>query len=639
MAIVKMSRISIVGLEDSKDGILRLLMRRGFMQIDNGEGLLEQEDFKDILQKDGCESEVIQAEQSMLSINQAIESLKRTAQIKSPAFMPRPDFKAMDLAGFEEQLATAERINALSRDIISEKNTRNALANSRDALMPWVKLDIPLDQMETRVTAAVLGTLPAGADINAVEAALNDMAPESVIGIVERDKQFCYIYLIAHKDSMDEAVEAIRESGFSPVVFSDETGTPSEAIAAYDDKISACDKKAENMAEEIKAMSGSLGGLQNAYDYCTAQRDKAQAVENIVKTKTSFCITGWLPADKTITLVKELTDDYGCYVETKETEKGEDFPVLLENNSVVTPFESITNMYSTPSPRDIDPSAIMSFFYIIFFGMMLADAGYGLLIALACLFIVKRGKMQKGEGNLIKLMGICGVSTTIWGFIFGSFFGVGTPALINPLEDVMLLMAMSLVFGLIHIYIGLGIKGYTLLRDKDYMGFAGDVLAWYIFIAGVVLLVLPIVAGDIGALADAGVWLAVIGAVAIILTNGRQQRNPFMKLYKGVSALYGITGYFGDVLSYTRLMALCLSSGVIAQVVNLLGQMAGPIGIVLIGLAGHAVNLFIGALGAYVHTSRLQFVEFFGKFYEGGGIPFKPFKFKPKYTNMSKEEM
>ena len=239
-------------------------------------------------------------------------------------------------------------------------------------------------------------------------------------------------------------------------------------------------------------------------------------------------------------------------------------------------------------------------------------------------------------------MGICGISTAIWGFVFGSVFGSslpGIPVIINPLKDVMVLMAMSLVFGIIHIYIGLGIKGYTLLRDGDVIGFISDIILWYIFITGVCLLIIPVVAGDIGIFSVIGKYLAIIGMVGIILTNGRAYKGIFMKLFKGTSALYGITGYFGDILSYTRLMALCLSSGVIGQVINLLGAMAGPVGMIIIGLIGHSINLFIGALGAYVHTSRLQFVEFFGKFYEGGGEAFTPFKFRTKYTSINEEEM
>lgn len=638
MAIVNMNKISIVGLEFEKDHILKFLMKKGFVQIDDSTSLLEDEFFGKSLKKDSREQLVYEYEQKMSSINVAIEVLKSNIKIKKQMLSPKDDFNNISSDYAEKLYEDILKINSISKEINSIKSEENSLLSTKEILMPWEKLDLKLGNLSTKFSRTILGTIPTTSNLDQVRNKLYDEVPESVMGVVNEDKQFRYVFTVVHKDSLYNAVETLREYGFSQVTFGLLEDTPKTEISNIENKINKIQNDKNNLIEKIKSYGEKIKEYENLYDYYMILKDENKIVENFIKTKTTFCLNGWLPSKKADNLVKILTEEYKCYVETEKGNKDEGYPVLLENNSIVTPFEDIVNMYSTPSTKDIDPSGIMAFFYIIFFGMMLADAGYGILIALACFFVVKKTKLKKGQGNLIKLMGICGVSTTIWGFVFGSFFGAGTPALINPLEDVMLLMAMSLVFGIVHIYIGLGIKGYTLLRDGDIMGFISDILLWYIFITGVCLLVIPIVAGDIGIFAVIGKYLAIIGAVGIILTGGRTYKG-FIRIFKGVSALYGITGYFGDILSYTRLMALCLSSGVIGQVINLLGAMAGPVGIVVIGLIGHAINLFIGALGAYVHTSRLQFVEFFGKFYEGGGEAFVPFKFRTKYTSINEEEM
>ena len=198
-------------------------------------------------------------------------------------------------------------------------------------------------------------------------------------------------------------------------------------------------------------------------------------------------------------------------------------------------------------------------------------------------------------------------------------------------------MGLALLLGIIHIYVGMLMKAIMLVKEKKIFDAICDILFWYLLLTGVFMLVIPIVAGDIGIWSVVGKYLAIIGVIGVLLTGGRKEKNIIKKFTKGLSSLYGITSYFSDVLSYSRLMALCLSTGVIAQVVNLLGGLVGPIPAVIVGIIGHGFNLANSALGSYVHTSRLQYVEFFGKFYEGGGKEFTPFKYKNKYTRIKEE--
>lgn len=641
MAIVKMSKISIFGSMTQKSQILKLLMKRGFVQIDDSTFLTEEEDFKGVLSKDSDESNVISTEQKIYQVGQAISVISAKIHNKKALFAPKEYFTEMEQSQAKDIFIKSVEVNNFSKKISSLKSDENVLTNNKNVLIPWEDFDIPFEKWETKHTKVILGTLPITQSINAIQEKFDDENAEILIGTIATDKQFTYIYLFGHKRVFDQGMETLRAHGFSSVSFSETEGTIKDNIAKYDQKIQSVVKEIEETTEKIKGCADLLPKLENLYDYFSVERDESKAVGKLVKTKTTFCLTGWLPQKKRDRLVKELSATFDCFVETSEVEGDEDFPILLENNALVTPFESVTNMYSVPGPTDIDPNPIMAFFYIIFFGMMLSDAGYGIILAFACGFIIWKGKMKKGEGNLYKLIGICGISTTVWGVIFGSGFGDLLPIkpIISPLEDVMVLMGMSLLFGIVHIYVGLGIKAINLIRGGKPLDALFDIGLWYLFITGVCLLIIPIVAGDIGVYAEIGKYLAIIGALGLVLTQGRSFKGIFMKGFKGVSSLYGITGYFADILSYSRLMALCLSTGVIGQVINLLGEIAGPVPAIIIGIIGHTANLLINALGAYVHTSRLQYVEFFSKFYEGGGTPFTPFQYNTKYTSINDKEM
>ena len=640
MAMVEMSKLSIVGLNADKAHMLNLLIERGLVQIDDSAYLLEEE-YGQTLQRDSAESEVLQFEQKISLIGQCLESIQKYVTVKKPMLAPKRKYQPIENEAEEDKIfETAVNINMFHRDLESAKNEENAAMLKKEMLQPWASLDVELHKLETKHSKMLLGTFPTTMKLEQVRAKLEEVALESVVNVVKSDKQFDYCYVIAHKEVYDNVTEVMKEFGFVPAALPKVQGTAQQGIKEFENLIEKRKKEQQQLEEDIKAFQDMIPALENLYDYYTIEREQRKAYEKLVKTENTFCLSGWLPSKKADALKEELTSAFLCVVETQQGDKEEGYPILLENNSLVTPFESITNMYSCPSTKDIDPNSIMSFFYIIFFGMMLSDAGYGIIIALVSFFIVKKAKMKKGEGNLFKLLGWCGISTVVWGCIFGGVFGdlIAIPALINPLEDVMVLMGLSLLFGIIHIYVGLGIKGYMLIRSNKALDALFDVGLWYVFVTGICLLVIPVVAGPIGVWSEVGKYLSIIGAVGLILTQGRSFRGILMKGFKGVSSLYGITSYFADILSYSRLMALCLSTGVIGQVINLLGEIAGPIPAIFIGVIGHTANLLINALGAYVHTSRLQYVEFFGKFFEGGGSPFMPFKRKTKYTAVSSEQ-
>nr|MBP8988825.1 V-type ATP synthase subunit I [Clostridia bacterium] len=318
------------------------------------------------------------------------------------------------------------------------------------------------------------------------------------------------------------------------------------------------------------------------------------------------------------------------------------YPILLRNNRLVKPYEVIVEMFSPPSTKEKDPTPLMAPFFFFFFGMMLSDVGYGFLLSAVCALAVFKFKVKGEMERLCRMLFLCGISSMIWGFLFGSFFGDMVsvlsqnrfnfkPLWFNPMDDAILLMIWSMIFGAVHLFAGMGAKAYILFQTGHGKDAILDIFPWYFIITGLGLM--------LGGYGSAGQIMAIAGAAVLILFGGRGTKNPMMRLFKGLFSLYDITGYFSDILSYTRILALVLATSVIAMVVNLLGFLGGPsitgfIFYVLVAILGHTLNLALSSLSAYVHTSRLQYVEFFSKFYEGGGRLWQPLKIKTKYVDL-----
>ena len=362
-----------------------------------------------------------------------------------------------------------------------------------------------------------------------------------------------------------------------------------------------------------------------------------------------------------------MENRFDAVVEICDLDEGEESPIQLENNVFSASTEGVVESFGLPKKGEIDPTFIMSFFYVFLFGLMLSDAAYGLIISLACGIVLWKYKgMEEGLKKSLRMFFFCGLSTLFWGLMFGGFFGDLVKVVANtffhkdmalqavwfePLNDPMRLLLYSLLFGIIHLFTGLGIKGYMMIKDGRYLDCLYDVGFWFALLIGLLLLLIPSelfasIAGQtfifpafVNVLAKV---LTIIGLVGIILMSGRRKKNPALRIALGLYDIYGITSWLSDVLSYSRLLALGLATGVIAQVVNSMASMMGDgilgaIFFIVVFIIGHTLNLAINLLGAYVHTNRLQYVEFFGKFYEGGGRPFEPFKQNTKYIRIKED--
>lgn len=379
-------------------------------------------------------------------------------------------------------------------------------------------------------------------------------------------------------------------------------------------------------------------------DFYNVKLQMLQAETQMRSTSTSFVFEGWVP-DNCITAISDKLDESNLamsYV-VRDPEESEIPPTFIEDNAFVTPYHTVTNMYSSPMYNEINPNPFVAFFFILFFGVMLSDAGYGIIITIITSVILAVARPRKNEMSLVKILLGGGISTIFWGIMFGGYFGIENffikPVLFNPIQEPMSMLILSLGLGLFQMVVGMGINAYSLFKQKKPLDAIFGVFSWYVLLIGIAMVFIkqiPMVAG---------IAIAIAGLVGIMI-GGSLHKKGLKTVSGAVSKLYGLIGFFSDLMSYTRLFGLGLASSVIAMVFNQLGGIViginkyiGYIMLPIILLIGHTFNILINTLGAYVHNSRLQFVEFFGRFYTGGGVLFDPLGSNRKYYNFTREEV
>ena len=655
-----MNKISIVGLNREKASIISDIMDLGVVEISSQDAKLTDPEWLPYVSKDGNEDKVLGYDAKLSKIDEVLSCLEKYDNSKSPLISTRRSITNKEFndkvnrnLSTEENVSKVLELNKSLNELGSEENKAEAILMS---LKPWIGYDIPLELNETKYVGIMMGVIPSIVEIERLMNEMEQKTDKFHITLIGSDKDQHYISVIYLIKEEEDILNVLKQHGFNITTFKDFTGTAAENIVKYENKLKTFAGKRKEVEKGITEFIPCKEQMQILYDYLSMERDKSKILSNMLKTETTFYAEGWIPEVSKDKVVQVL-NKYQCWNEIKEPEEGEDFPVALHNNSFSQPFEAITELYSLPASSNMDPTSFMAPFYCIFFGLMLADVGYGLIMAIACYVVLKKFELEGTMQKMIKMFFYCGITTAFWGVMFGSWFGdtlaAGVklifnydlkikPIWINPMEEPMTLLIFSFIFGVVHLFTGMALQAHLLIRDGKKLDALFDIGFWYGFIIGIALLLFgnSIMPGS----GKVGKWMTIIFAIGLILTQGREKKGIISKLLKGVMSLYDITGYLSDILSYSRLLALGLATGVISSVLSILGTMGGRnfFGILLfcvVFVAGHALNFAINTLGAFVHSARLQYVEFFGKFYEGGGEPFNPLIKKTKYNKIIKEEI
>ena len=634
-----MKHLRLLGMESEREALLKAMQDMECVEISSIDG--SEEALKSGFAKPDDKA-LMSAQEASRAYRTALASLDRFAPEKKGMFRKRQGVSraAFFSAESEENARTAaETINKDTRrlgEIESERTKNGAL---RATLAPWLTVDAPLGGADGAL-AVFFGT----AGLNVTDDALKALA-DSLDGLLtwqqaSSDRSLRYLLVMCHGSVKERALSALRDLGFSTVSFRGMTGTAKENDKALAENLAALEKERQEIEQRIAGLGGKREALLEASDRAAITLRREEAKSRLVGTDKVFLLEGWLPADRCAALEKALKP-FTCAIETREPTEDEypQVPVQLKNNKLTRPLNMVTEMYSLPAYGTLDPNPLMAPFFILFYGIMMADMGYGLLMMIASVIISKKYRPKGTSGELFSLLGLCGISTFIMGALTGGFFGdfltqlvaivsPGTvfalPKLFDPLDDLTMILIGSMALGMVQIVTGMAISLIEKCKRKKFLDAFFEEITWWIVFIGIALLAL----GKGAAVLYVGCALVLLGPIV--------QGKGWGKLTGVFGSLYNhVTGYFGDILSYTRLMALMLAGSVIAQVFNMLAAMPGNvIAFIIISMLGNAMNFGLNLLGCYVHDLRLQCLEFFNKFYVDGGKPFRPMTLDTEYVDL-----
>ena len=646
MAIVKMKRIRLIALAQDRDELLSSLLHVGCVEIREPEDSLAESDAA-LLHRDA--SALAGARNGQTQLQHAIEVLAKYAPQKKKLLAARGTIKEKDLldeAALRTALDKAETINGYAKNI-GQLNARETRVRADQlALEPWADCDIPLELKGTGKADVLLGAIPGTADFDALAGALAEAAEASDVRKLSADREQQYLEVIVHKDCRQAALDALRSFGFSFAQLKDLTGTARANIRSLEKELKDIAAQRDQEIGKIVKMGPCAEELKTGLDRVEQVIATESAKERLLTGGSILYLEGWASVPEIPELEKALAK-FDCAYELVEPNREEypQVPVQLRNSKLVRPMNMVTDMYSLPAYGAVDPNPLMAPFFIIFYGMMMADMGYGIIMMILSAVVIWKTKPNGPTMRyMMPLMGLCGISTFIWGAFTGGFFGDLIPqmrgiltgvdpdtvklwSLFDPLKDAVPVLIGSLILGVIQVFTGMIVSMYMKFKRGETMDALCNEGAWFL---AFIVIGIGFAAGQL--------TYGLIGALVVLVITQGYGKSGFGIITGIFGSLYnGITGYFSDILSYSRLMALMLAGAVVAQVFNQLGAMTGNIvTFIIVALIGNALNFALNILGCYVHDMRLQCLEFFGRFYEDGGKPFQPLNINTKYVDIEK---
>ena len=654
MAILQMKRLSLAVVRSQKEELLKELIQHGCVEFSEIGGLVREAGIENLLKSES--SRLMTRKSQLASLNHALAILDGAAPQKSSLLSAKPEIESsefIDEKGLQSALDTAESIESnddrIKRIAAEESRERSVI----ESLQPWLDFGMDLSCDGTARAAAVMGTIPSRISLDEVDAALAAVNEESELFRVNDDKAQHYVALVCIREALPALQEVLRGFGFTASAFSGMKGTARECIGQSQEALVALANEKQECTRAISLLADRREALKLAYEKINAKVSMCEAEEKLYGTDSTVLMEGWVPAEREEELAV-VFDAYDCAWETRDPAEEEypEVPVKLKNNKVTNALNMVTNMYSLPAYGTVDPNPLMAPFFILFYGLMMADIGYGIIMILAAIVAIKKIRPREGTLSFCQLLLYCGIATLAMGILTGGLFSdipyqlvhlinpastwEGLPSLFSPTRDSSLVLYGSMVLGALQLNTGMVVSFVQKVKAgqlADAIWYEGAL--WLILVTGV-LAVLKI--GFIG-----GIPVFLIAAVLMLLIGAGRGKKGFGKVTAAFAAIYNeATGWFGDVLSYARIMALMLAGGVVGQVFNTVAVMPAKssginvgtvLAFILIFLFGHAMNFALNILGCYVHDLRLQCLEYFGKFYVSGGKPFDPLRIKSRFIN------
>ena len=657
-----MKRLLLFGNNSEKSKLMKILHKQGCVEIslaqkmENTSYILDENKINEYTRK------LTQLEFTFDFLAEASKVVSENAKARSFEYkpvktsgllIPKKSLTFEEFANSQEVenevFAIIDKFEKLSQQIIDLKSDNTKCSSVINQLTPYKGVKAKLSSFKsTKHVAIIMGS------INVAKLPMISKLEELGAYVeVYQDAQFVNLAIVYLKEKDQEILEVLNEMDFA------------NCSLAYDDfaldmineaerTIKANNEKIIDLYFEAIKDEKVLFDAERLHDFYALEIRKVECEGLTISTQTSYFMEAWVPTKSAEALNKALEESpLALSFIIRDPIDGEVVPTLCENNEVVSPYESVTNMFSSPAYKEIDPNPFVAFFFFVFYGMMLSDAGYGLILTILTGIVLLVTKPKKGQSNLIKIVFMGGISTIIWGFLFGSYFGLNAKDLgiwywFNPIDSPMSMLYLSLAMGIFQMLFGTMIKAVAEFKAKNTVGGIAA-FCWLFMVLGLGLFAGPKFLKSIqipSFVSTIGLVILFIG-VALLMLGGALGKKGAAKVTGAMASLYDIINFFSDLMSYTRIFGLGLATAVIGMVFNEIGSsisgllgggVAGVIVIIIIALIGHTFNIAINALGAYVHNSRLQFVEFFGKFYTGGGSLFRPLGSEMKYYYINNEK-